>query len=132
MVLLPYEITLLSNSLTTHNTAEASFTTLWNYTTLKLSAPITACFNSFTTLWNYTTLKHALYRSLLLLSFTTLWNYTTLKHCTWRQTNLNVLLPYEITLLSNSGTGVNEVEKVLLPYEITLLSNSSLFLYFFH
>ena len=35
-----------------------------------------------------------------------------------------VLLPYEITLLSNIKRGDGKWTLVLLPYEITLLSNS--------
>ncbi len=35
-----------------------------------------------------------------------------------------VLLPYEITLLSNESWLYADYELVLLPYEITLLSNS--------
>jgi len=34
-----------------------------------------------------------------------------------------VLLPYEITLLSNPTISVSATMFVLLPYEITLLSN---------
>ena len=36
---------------------------------------------------------------------------------------LIVLLPYEITLLSNVNFGYSKADYVLLPYEITLLSN---------
>ena len=36
-----------------------------------------------------------------------------------------VLLPYEITLFSNSGAGMTARVFVLLPYEITLFSNVS-------
>ena len=36
---------------------------------------------------------------------------------------IDVLLPYEITLLSNSILGYFGFDLVLLPYEITLLSN---------
>ena len=35
-----------------------------------------------------------------------------------------VLLPYEITLLSNHASALKTKYLVLLPYEITLLSNS--------
>ena len=34
-----------------------------------------------------------------------------------------VLLPYEITLFSNSRTNYKHTDTVLLPYEITLFSN---------
>ena len=37
---------------------------------------------------------------------------------------ISVLLPYEITLLSNLWRYVNAKCSVLLPYEITLLSNA--------
>ena len=37
--------------------------------------------------------------------------------------SFNVLLPYEITLLSNPGLAYDDSSVVLLPYEITLLSN---------
>ncbi len=36
----------------------------------------------------------------------------------------SVLLPYEITLLSNTNGNLIAEDVVLLPYEITLLSNS--------
>ena len=35
-----------------------------------------------------------------------------------------VLVPYKITLLSNSGFGLIEGTRVLVPYKITLLSNA--------
>ena len=79
LVLLPYEITLLSNFSLTDNEALYRFTTLWNYTTLKLgllSRRIAIC---FTTLWNYTTLKLGINEIAEVYGFTTLWNYTTLK-----------------------------------------------------
>ena len=38
----------------------------------------------------------------------------------------DVLLPYEITLLSNFASHLHHFLRVLLPYEITLLSNSPL------
>ena len=37
-----------------------------------------------------------------------------------------VLLPYEITLLSNGEVNLGDIGTVLLPYEITLLSNKCL------
>ena len=63
----------------------------------------------FTTLWNYTTLKRATagYRGWC--SFTTLWNYTTLKPLRFKL-RFFVLLPYEITLLSNP------VSDKVMPY----------------
>ena len=173
-VLLPYEITLLSNrgckndivgkfyylmklhySQTDdifHHTSE-SFTTLWNYTTLKRR---NTCGNSrgcFTTLWNYTTLKPCLLIVISLFCFTTLWNYTTLKlvindwnnYCSfttlWNYTTLKhirtfgvicvVLLPYEITLLSNSCTSLIASEwfyyLMKLHYSQTMSKTMSLF-----
>ena len=38
-----------------------------------------------------------------------------------------VLLPYEITLLSNHASALKTKYLVLLPYEITLLSNMDLY-----
>ena len=38
---------------------------------------------------------------------------------------IRVLVPYEITLLSNTRIPVHPLVKVLVPYEITLLSNLS-------
>ena len=42
-----------------------------------------------------------------------------------RQVCLIVSVPYEITLLSNPGTGLSYTTSVSVPYEITLLSNPS-------
>ena len=75
--------------------------------------------------WNYTTLKRLLSRHQSRYSFTTLWNYTTLKPRWCGQLFEPVLLPYEITLLSNKHRLVFMRMPVLLPYEITLLSNAS-------
>ena len=78
-VLIPYEITLLSNQVVVIELIGVSFNTLWNYTTLKLVVGYwnnIACFN---TLWNYTTLKLWWVSFFSCLSFNTLWNYTTLK-----------------------------------------------------
>ena len=44
--------------------------------------------------------------------------------CGCAHKEMTVLLPYEITLLSNEIEDLSEYYKVLLPYEITLLSNS--------
>ena len=78
-----------------------SFTTIWNYTTLKLCSRITHYVKSFTTIWNYTTLKLiGLFAGIYL-----------------------VLLPYGITLLSNPYRSGKAYMLVLLPYGITLLSN---------
>ncbi len=96
--------------------------------------------------WNYTTLKRLLSRHQSRYSFTTLWNYTTLKPRWCGQLFEPVLLPYEITLLSNGVPCylvcaacfttlwnyttlklfhvVASRFLVLLPYEITLLSNN--------
>ena len=124
---------------------ERSFTTLRNYTILKREFGVNAEFLSFTTLWNYTILKRGLCRLLLILGFTALWNYTILKlvnyariyTCSftalWNYTILKlfqkiqeltqVLLPYEITLFSNSNFSQRQGNVVLLPYKITLFSN---------
>ena len=104
LVLLPYEITLLSNLRTIIQVGMEGFTTLWNYTTLK----------PFRRLWRM--------RS----CFTTLWNYTTLKLSLCKVNKKSVLLPYEITLLSNVIRHNKQLSQVLLPYEITLLSNQGL------
>ena len=82
----------------------SSFTTLWNYTTLKLVITDWNNYCGFTTLWNYTTLKRTAIAFKDELGFTTLWNYTTLKHSTYFAHWYFVLLPYEITLLSNMVT----------------------------
>ena len=99
-----YYLMKLHYSQTSSRTAEARhcFTTLWNYTTLKQAAVRSYRFCGFTTLWNYTTLKRATagYRGWC--SFTTLWNYTTLKQAACLTYIKVVLLPYEITLLSNN------------------------------
>ena len=52
--------------------------------------------------WNYTTLKPAVQNQGQEQRFTTLWNYTTLKQTADDTPILPVLLPYEITLLSNA------------------------------
>ena len=99
-VSVPYEITLLSNENRTYYTKEqfqylmklhysqtsaclflrlARFSTLWNYTTLKLAIVVTREDIRFSTLWNYTTLKLDWYFKCNRASFSTLWNYTTLK-----------------------------------------------------
>ena len=56
-----------------------SFTTTWDYTTLKQNINSGATYGRFTTTWDYTTLKPQ--RTLFAdnLSFTTTWDYTTLK-----------------------------------------------------
>ena len=56
------------------------FTTLWIYTTLKLTKDMATENRGFTTLWIYTTLKHQLNITNGGEGFTTLWIYTTLKH----------------------------------------------------
>ena len=64
----------------TVNTPETtSFTTTWDYTTLKLFIIIALLSSRFTTTWDYTTLKP---NPALIYSgkgFTTTWDYTTLK-----------------------------------------------------
>ena len=78
------------------------FTTLWNYTTLKPDIKCLTPLFSFTTLWNYTTLKRMPSVIISRPCFTTLWNYTTLKQAACLTYIKVVLLPYEITLLSNN------------------------------
>ncbi len=78
---------------------------------------------SFTTLRNYTTLKLVNNVYFNSISFTTLRNYTTLKRGCARGKFPSVLLLLEITLLSNSIVRVGAKEYVLLLLEITLLSN---------
>ena len=56
-VSVPYEITLLSNRTPFSPRKGASFSTLWNYTTLKPTFHRLRRAASFSTLWNYTTLK---------------------------------------------------------------------------
>ena len=92
------------------------FTTLWNYTTLKQSLNRLRLFQSFTTLWNYTTLKLNPLNLNGALGFTTLWNYTTLKLILIDEGKTIVLLPYEITLLSNVTVVHSDGITVLLPY----------------
>ena len=77
----------------------------------------------FSTLWNYTTLK--LFRTYERNSwcFSTLWNYTTLKRLSNSPSWFPVSVPYEITLLSNEVIRSYPVTLVSVPYEITLLSN---------
>ena len=81
----------------------SSFTTLWNYTILKLLAPL-------------------LERTSVLLPYEiTLFS----NRQRYSRLSIVVLLPYEITLFSNP-TGNNIIHiTVLLPYEITLFSNVS-------
>ena len=79
-----------------------SFSTLWNYTTLKHIIFVFACAIGFSTLWNYTTLKHTKNNCKKDTSFSTLWNYTTLKQTNEYRTDRIVSVPYEITLLSNN------------------------------
>ena len=79
----------------------------------------------FNTLWNYTTLKPSILISSNTLCFNTLWNYTTLKRNVPISAELRVLIPYEITLLSNWPRKHYARGWVLIPYEITLLSNKN-------
>ena len=56
-----------------------SFTTTWDYTTLKPWESVEICDLRFTTTWDYTTLKHFARYSGRPMGFTTTWDYTTLK-----------------------------------------------------
>ena len=103
-VLLPKEITLLSNNLRTLFAPCTGFTTKRNYTTLKLRKRLFSLSKCFTTKRNYTTLKRCKIRcfnthrfyyqkklhysqtpyhgaQLVHSGFTTKRNYTTLKRC---------------------------------------------------
>ena len=79
---------------------------------------------SLTTIWIYTTLKLSVLRLCGTLRLTTIWIYTTLKRLTFRYLSCFVWLPYESTLLSNVLKYLSEITLVWLPYESTLLSNS--------
>ena len=105
--LLPYEITLLSNSSTR---SLMSFFVLLPY-------EITLLSNSY-----FTILRKI--RVLLPYEITLLSNLLTSSDLP-----CSVLLPYEITLLSNLLKFHQIFEQVLLPYEITLLSNCIRFNY---
>ena len=59
---------------------QRSFTTIWNYITLKHKDMLYAGIYSFTTIWNYITLKLYEPSELRCRGFTTIWNYITLKH----------------------------------------------------
>ena len=63
-VSVPYEITLLSNKRAECLKAIYSFSTLWNYTTLKPKSIPPLILLCFSTLWNYTTLKQLLSRQI--------------------------------------------------------------------
>ena len=66
-------------------------------------------------------------RLCLMVCFTTKRNYTTLKLAESIPDSPEVLLPKEITLLSNGLVIDNFINFVLLPKEITLLSNVKVF-----
>ena len=56
-----------------------SFTTTWDYTTLKPGRPMAPMATCFTTTWDYTTLKPSTLYKEPTERFTTTWDYTTLK-----------------------------------------------------
>ena len=58
-----------------------TFTTIWNYITLKQPYISSLWSSSFTTIWNYITLKQTDVDTFSAISFTTIWNYITLKLC---------------------------------------------------
>ena len=101
-----------------------SFSTLWNYTTLKRQLGVLDFSDGFSTLWNYTTLKPQQWDAVDKKSFSTLWNYTTLKPLSCLNDLKAVSVPYEITLLSNAVSPSSGTTEVSVPYEITLLSNN--------
>ena len=78
-VLLPYKITLLSNFICFIHFSKIGFTTIQNYTTLKLLRAGASSIFRFTTIQNYTTLKPDFIKYSTVYSFTTIQNYTTLK-----------------------------------------------------
>ena len=78
---------------------------------------------SFTTIRNYTTLKLRKLRNIPNPCFTTIRNYTTLKRGGAGRVRAQVLLPLGITLLSNEASDNVRSKSVLLPLGITLLSN---------
>ena len=100
-----------------------SFSTLWNYTTLKQMTCSFHQHTGFSTLWNYTTLKQALLSaSIVIVSVP--YEITLLSNCYLRDfKTLIVSVPYEITLLSNRVSSIWGGVVVSVPYEITLLSN---------
>ena len=123
-VSVPYEITLLSNeNMPITKLAEFQYLMKLHYSqTAFVSANKVL---SFSTLWNYTTLKHSFLSYDILFCFSTLWNYTTLKPLLYQLIKFWVSVPYEITLLSNCLILLNYLMEVSVPYEITLLSNCS-------
>ena len=78
VVLLPYEITLLSNNRYFHLPNPLFYYLMKFHYSQTLGTSLRAWF-SLTTLWNYTTLKRLYSEFVGRNSFTTLWNYTTLK-----------------------------------------------------
>ena len=124
-VLLPYEITLFSNNVIPIDLIKNCFTTLWNYTILKLNAYHYTLSHCFTTLWNYTILKRQIGGCVLLCSFTTLWNYTILKRERLpKQKENSFTTLWNYTILKHIKF-INSRLIVLLPYEITLFSNKT-------
>ena len=104
--------------------SSGSFSTLWNYTTLKQFECAALPFFRFSTLWNYTTLKRNMMKSLFFTvsvpyEITLLSNFSSARQGDW-----HVSVPYEITLLSNSFSFFLVLWSVSVPYEITLLSNT--------
>ena len=123
-VLLPYEITLFSNNVN-NSFAKEKFYYLMKLHYSQTSLKVSLILSSFTTLWNYTILKllaPLLERTSVLLPYEiTLFS----NRQRYSRLSIVVLLPYEITLFSNP-TGNNIIHiTVLLPYEITLFSNVS-------
>ena len=145
-VLLPYEFTLLSNSIKTSN-----FITQFYYLmNLHYSQTIIQRHQFFKKFYYLMNLHYSQTMLVLLISglmfyylmnlhysqtivvvhtqcqsFTTLWIYTTLKPTSsLGGVAFTVLLPYEFTLLSNGELEKPHWHFVLLPYEFTLLSNS--------
>ena len=121
-VLLPYEITLLSNLLVVFIGSSEFYYLMKLHYSQTFGMAYSQLFSFYYLMkLHYSQTISAYVRTVP--CFTTLWNYTTLKpHNTYKPVSA-VLLPYEITLLSNYPDFNVNVNLVLLPYEITLLSN---------
>ena len=121
LVLLPYEITLFSNLSSIMPRIIKSFTTLWNYTILKLVTRLLRESLRFTTLWNYTILKLEHDGVQYSEGFTTLWNYTILKRAvahSHQSTCFTTLWNYTILKLPLSRTAKRNRFTTLWNYTI--------------
>ena len=100
-----------------------SFSTLWNYTTLKLCCSWhTLCRVSVP--YEITLLSNSKYDAIVILRVSVPYEITLLSNsCNWIIFSVFVSVPYEITLLSNLMVLWLWLIRVSVPYEITLLSN---------